>query len=93
MPTVLIGEDDADTLEMMEYIMGAHGYGTMTATNGKVALERMRERRPCVVLLDLTMPVMDGWEFRRRQRPRALQRAGGCGDRARRGDVPVAVEN
>ena len=67
MPTVLIVEDDADTLLMMEFILGSHGYGTMGAPNGRRALEQMRERRPCVVLLDMMMPVMDGWEFRRRQ--------------------------
>ena len=40
---------------------------TMSAHNGFEALRKMRQRTPCVVLLDMQMPVMDGWEFRRRQ--------------------------
>jgi CheY-like chemotaxis protein len=67
MPCVLIVEDDADLCEFMNFLVTANGYETMRAHNGKEALEQMRLRRPCLVLLDLHMPVMDGWEFRRRQ--------------------------
>jgi DNA-binding response OmpR family regulator len=61
---VLIVEDDADIRDFMEFLLGASGYETMTATNGKEALHLMRERRPCMVLLDLMMPIMDGFDFR-----------------------------
>ena len=37
------------------------------AENGEVALERARAERPCVILLDLMMPIMNGWEFRTEQ--------------------------
>jgi CheY-like chemotaxis protein len=67
MPCVLIVEDDPDIREFMEMLLGTSGYETMTAENGAVALAKMRQRKPCVVLLDLMMPVMNGWEFRRRQ--------------------------
>jgi CheY-like chemotaxis protein len=67
MPCVLIVEDDPDIREFMELLLADAGYDTMTAENGSRALERMRARRPCLVLLDLAMPVMDGWEFRERQ--------------------------
>ena len=67
MPCVLIVEDDPDIREFMELLLIDAGYDTMTAENGSRALERMRTRRPCLVLLDLAMPVMDGWEFRERQ--------------------------
>ena len=60
-------DDDERIRELMVRLLSTSGYRTMTAENGEQALERMRERRPCVVLLDLQMPVMDGWEFRRRQ--------------------------
>ena len=43
------------------------GYATLTARNGREGLEKLHESRPNIVLLDLHMPVMDGWEFRRRQ--------------------------
>jgi CheY-like chemotaxis protein len=67
MPLVLIVEDDPDIREFMELLLIDAGYETMTAENGSRALERMRARRPCIVLLDLAMPVMDGFGFRERQ--------------------------
>jgi CheY-like chemotaxis protein len=67
MACVLIVEDEPDVLEFMELLLQTSGYETMTAPNGREALELMRHRRPCVVLLDLMMPVMNGWEFRERQ--------------------------
>jgi CheY-like chemotaxis protein len=67
MPCVLIVEDDDDVREMMELLLKSHDYETMTARNGLEALAQMRRRRPCLVLLDIHMPLMSGWEFRRRQ--------------------------
>jgi CheY-like chemotaxis protein len=67
MPCVLVVEDDTDVREMFEMLLQFSGYETMTAANGAEGLERMRERRPCVVLLDLMMPVMDGFTFREQQ--------------------------
>jgi DNA-binding response OmpR family regulator len=67
MPCVLIVEDDQDVREFMDVLLSTHGFETMTASNGREALERMRTRRPCLVLLDLMMPIMDGWQFRAEQ--------------------------
>lgn len=67
MPCVLIVEDDTDVREFMDVLLTTHGFETMTAANGREALERMRARRPCLVLLDLMMPIMDGWQFRAEQ--------------------------
>ena len=67
MPCVLIVEDDDDVREFMEVLVSSYGYDTMTARDGEEALAKMRERKPCMVLLDLQMPRMDGWEFRERQ--------------------------
>jgi CheY-like chemotaxis protein len=67
MSCVLIVEDDDDVREFMELLIATSGYETMSAADGLEALERMRERRPCVVLLDLQMPRMDGWQFREHQ--------------------------
>jgi CheY-like chemotaxis protein len=67
MPCVLVVEDDADVREMLRTILETEGYDTLVAANGAEALEAMQQRRPCVVLLDLMMPVMDGWTFRERQ--------------------------
>ena len=66
-PCVLIVEDDDDVREFMQLLVSFAGYDTMTARDGQDALVKMRQRRPCIVLLDLQMPRMDGWEFRARQ--------------------------
>ena len=67
MPCVLIVEDDPDLREYLELLLALSGYETMSASNGQDALQQMHMRKPCAVLLDMHMPVMDGWEFRRRQ--------------------------
>jgi len=67
MPCVLIVEDDDDVREFMQLLVSTSGYETMTARDGQEALVKMRQRKPCLVLLDLQMPRMDGWEFRERQ--------------------------
>ena len=67
MPCVLIVEDDGDVREFMELLLQTSGYETMTASNGREALDRMHEKRPCLVLLDLMMPVMNGYQFREQQ--------------------------
>lgn len=67
MPCVLIVEDDDDVREFMDVLVSSYGYETMTACDGEEALAKMRQRTPCMVLLDLQMPRMDGWEFRERQ--------------------------
>lgn len=66
-PCVLIVEDDDDVREFMQLLVSSSGYDTMTARDGEEALAKMRQRKPCLVLLDLQMPRMDGWEFRERQ--------------------------
>jgi CheY-like chemotaxis protein len=65
---VLIVEDDEDLREMMAQLLTIEGFQAATVANGKEALDYLHEQdRPEVILLDLMMPVMDGWEFRRKQ--------------------------
>ena len=65
---VLVVEDDADLREMMAQLLTLEGFQAATASNGREALQYLKGRHPDVILLDLMMPVMDGWEFRRQQR-------------------------
>jgi CheY-like chemotaxis protein len=67
MPCVLIVEDDPDVRAFLECLLAENGYETTLAQNGRDALIQMAARKPSVLLLDLHMPVMDGWEFRREQ--------------------------
>ena len=67
-PTVFIVEDDLDTREMLARFLELEGFRVESAENGKAALERLESgTRACVILLDLMMPVMDGWQFRQAQ--------------------------
>lgn len=67
MTQVLIVDDDPDVRRMFGLLLKTAGYEPISASNGAEALERLHQCRPCVVLLDMMMPVMDGFEFRRRQ--------------------------
>lgn len=67
MPSVLVVEDDTATRQLLATCLQMEGFSVQTATNGEEGLEQMRQRRPCVVLLDLMMPVMSGEQFRNAQ--------------------------
>jgi PAS domain S-box-containing protein len=60
---VLVVEDDPDTRSMLRRTLERAGWTVTEAENGRVALARLAERRPRLVLLDLMMPEMDGFEF------------------------------
>ena len=65
---VLIVEDDPDLRTLLATTLEAEGFGVRAAANGAEALQAVAETAPALVILDLRMPVMDGWEFRRAQR-------------------------
>ena len=67
MPQVLIVDDDEAVRRLLELLLRTSGYDTVSATNGVEGLERMHRQLPCLVLLDMMMPQMDGFEFRRQQ--------------------------
>ena len=77
---VLVVEDDAPTRALLRRALTKAGWTVADAENGRVALERIADARPALVLLDLMMPEMDGFEFLD-----ALRR-----DDTRR-DIPVVV--
>src|SRR3954468_15250280 len=64
MPCVLIVEDDDEVRPMMEVMLAVEGYQTMVAANGQEELDQLAVRRPSLILLDIEMPVMDGYKFR-----------------------------
>jgi PAS domain S-box-containing protein len=61
--TVLVIEDDADTRDLLRRLLDKEGWVVTEAANGRVALERVAERQPELILLDLMMPEMDGFAF------------------------------
>jgi adenylate cyclase len=62
-PVVLVVEDDPDQRQSVEAALAAMDYDVDTAEHGRHGLERLAERRPDVIVLDLMMPEMDGFEF------------------------------
>ena len=67
---VLIVDDDPDIREAMSEVLELEGHRTACAADGREALEMLRkdDLATCLILLDLRMPVMNGWEFREEQR-------------------------
>ena len=65
---ILVIEDDESTRETTARILRLAGHAVVTAADGNEALAILERERPAVIFCDLTMPVMDGWTFRRLQR-------------------------
>jgi CheY-like chemotaxis protein len=79
--TVLVIEDDAGTRDMLRRLLAREGWQVTEAENGRVGLQRLEESMPALILLDLMMPAMDGFEFME-----ALRRHGGTAS-----TIPVIV--
>ncbi len=60
---VLVIEDDAPIREVLVDMLEGEGYSVSSAEHGMAGLARAREDQPDLILLDLMMPVMDGWTF------------------------------
>ena len=80
-PCILIVEDDDGAREALSDCLEMEGFSVAVTRNGKEALEYLHHAaRPKVILLDLFMPVMTGWEFRAAQKKDAAI-----------ADIPVVV--
>jgi CheY-like chemotaxis protein len=60
---LLVVDDEPQIVWMLQFTLEAEGYQTLAAADGRTALDEVREHHPSVVLLDIMMPVMDGWAF------------------------------
>lgn len=65
-PRVLIVDDYPDAREMYSEYLQYSGFEVVEAENGMEALERAVDTAPDIILMDLSLPVMDGWEATRR---------------------------
>ena len=63
-------DDDGDILALVEAVLAEEGYEVSVARNGREALGGLSRSLPDLILLDLAMPVMNGWEFVRALRER-----------------------
>jgi CheY-like chemotaxis protein len=60
--TILVVDDNLDNIEILRAFLESRGYTVSEAPDGKTALARMEQVRPALVLLDVMMPGMDGWQ-------------------------------
>lgn len=75
---VLVVDDEPDTLELVKLVLESGGFEAVLANNGKEALAQIATLRPDLVLLDIMMPDMDGWDVFRKMKEK---------DR----DIPIAI--
>ena len=68
MPTILIVDDQRVNRRILSAALGSDGFRTIEAADGAEALDAVRKERPALVLTDIVMPTMDGYEFVRQLR-------------------------
>ena len=61
MTTILVVDDQADNRAVLVAMLGITGYTVVTACHGQDAIAMARQHQPDLILMDLAMPVMDGW--------------------------------
>jgi CheY-like chemotaxis protein len=69
---ILVVDDDPSILDVMSMALQLAGYATATATNGMEALAEVERVHPSLVVLDMRMPVLDGWGFARELHMRGI---------------------
>ena len=70
---ILVVDDDQAIRSTVSDILSLEGYPVETASNGEEALEVLEREEPSLVLLDMRMPVMDGWGFARTVSERGIK--------------------
>lgn len=68
---ILIIEDNEQNLYLLRFILEAHGYGVEAARDGQEGIDRALQLKPDLILLDVQLPVMDGYTVARHLRSRA----------------------
>ena len=69
---ILVVDDDPEILAMLRDFLEGEGFAVRTAANGAEALDTLDGLAPALILLDMRMPVLDGWGFAKRFRERQL---------------------
>ena len=89
---ILLVEDDEDVRDMIQLTLETHGCIVELAANGRQALAAIERARPCLVILDLVMPVMNGWAVLAEMKARQLDSIPVCVITALGGEaLPEAV--
>src|ERR1700687_2178179 len=70
--TVLVVDDDTSILDTVASILSGEGYDVVSAATGQEALDAVARTQPLLILLDMRMPVMDGWAVARALRAQGI---------------------
>ena len=70
--TVLVVDDDTSILDTVSSILSGEGYDVVSASSGQEALDAVARKVPLLILLDMRMPVMDGWAVARALRGQGI---------------------
>ncbi len=71
--TIVVADDDPDIRRLVADILRDEGYRVLTAADGQEALALIRRRAPALVLLDLQMPLLTGWDVLERLRAEGIR--------------------
>lgn len=77
---ILVVDDNVDMVDLLKSILEMEGYEVIEAFDGQEALDKTKQQHPDFILLDIMMPVMDGWE--------ACRRLKGC---RKTSEIPVTI--
>jgi len=66
MGKILVVDDEVYILHILDFSLSAEGFEVITANNGELAIEKARQEKPNLIVLDIMMPVLDGYETCRR---------------------------
>ena len=67
--TILVVDDQFNVRQLLQEYLTEQGFRVLTAPDGQVALNTVRHKQPDLILLDIMMPKMDGYQFLRQYRP------------------------
>ncbi len=68
MTKILVVDDEPDIVYIVERLLRKHGFDVASAYGGKEALEKVKQEKPDLILLDIMMPDLDGWEVAKKLR-------------------------
>ena len=73
--TVLIVDDEANICELIRLYVEKEGYRAVIANDGQRAVEKFKSAKPDIVLLDIMLPIKDGWQVCREMTPSIIRRS------------------
>ena len=87
---ILVVDDEVYILHILEFSLGAEGFEVISANNGELAVEKAKQEQPNLIILDIMMPVLDGYETCRRLKREAATKEAATKAKAEKADAKKA---